>query len=298
MSRFNRSEIASLKGTVRLIPRDDRAMGFDVMVEQPAQATALARAAGRSTDSELTLLQKAFQPGTASSYNMAVRICAEGDSWCNLLWPVSGYPKTLVDWLGEKYYTNNIGWPGDTMAEMLEAKQYHQPIKSGSFDFFIFSGGGVDFFTDLGDYLVKYDASNPQANPADYTKPAFKAYMKTITTRYKAIARQVTTWTTRTKLVLHGYDYAIPVPSGRFLGQRFEKLGYDTSGPLPRRLVKYLIDEYYLALEAAVATAPQRIILVNCRGACQGKWHDELHGTSAATKEVARRFAKAMNVAF
>ena len=54
----------------------------------------------------------------------ALRLCGEGDSWINLLSDISGYPKTFFDILGKKYRTRNIGFPGDTLKQIVDEKQY------------------------------------------------------------------------------------------------------------------------------------------------------------------------------
>jgi hypothetical protein len=75
------------------------------------------------------------------------RLCADGDSWINILWPLSsafGHQKTFFDVLQDSYRTKDVAYPGDTFRQMLAMKDYRQPIASRIYDFFIFSGGGND----------------------------------------------------------------------------------------------------------------------------------------------------------
>jgi hypothetical protein len=70
------------------------------------------------------------------------RICAEGDSWINILWPLSrfeGYNETFVDIIERdaRFSISNIGWPGDTFESIVQREQFKAPIQSGIFDLFI-----------------------------------------------------------------------------------------------------------------------------------------------------------------
>ena len=217
-------------------------------------------------------------------------------SWCNLLWPISGYPKTLVNVLAERFYTVNVGWPGDTFREIREEQEdiYGQLLQSNTFDYFIFSAGGVDFFTALTKYARRFEEGNGSSDPSDYIKPAFDGFLAEIKGWYKRVARQVTTWTTRTTLLLHGYDHAVPKQNGQFLGRRFEALGYSIGGGMPKKIVHEAIERYYTTI--AGVTGP-RVKVVNCRGAVGTKWFDELHATTPGAKDIADRFLAAMGQA-
>jgi hypothetical protein len=241
------------------------------------------------------VLQRAFQDHVKPSYNMDVKICAEGDSWCNLLWPVSGYPKTLVDWLAERYYTSNIAWPGDKLEEVVNRQQYEQPIKSGIFDYFIISGGGVDFFSDLKVYLRPFKSVKNGSRPEDFIiESEVVQFLTDARRRFNRVIKNVSVWSKKTKILSHGYDHAVPKPGGVFLGKRFEALGYNTSSRLPREIVRVVIDRYYDLLHDIERHSGGKFTVVDCRGACTNKWFDELHGNKNATRIVADRFAVKM----
>jgi len=295
MAKLASGDVEKLRAAFSLEPDLERPMRFKVV-----------RKHLRSKESERqaveALAKMAFQD-VFLSYNTKVKICVDGDSWCNLLWPVSGYPKTLANWLSEKYYLNNLAWPGDTLGEIYSKKDYRVPIKSGIFDFFIVSAGGVDFFSQLDSFVKPFSSVPPGSPPMAYLNSNFKPFLSYISSVYSGIVKQVVKWSPTTKVVLHGYDYSIPVPNGKFLGRRFKDLGYSISKTkpvvsVPARIVRYSIDEYYRTLEGVKRKHGDRVIVVDCIDACKGRWHDEIHGNATATKEVARRFAKEMGIPF
>lgn len=286
MEPLEGSRKAALAQSIELVPDPKRPMGFQV------------RRRHRSRFSEQLILRMALRDTPPRSGNLDLRLLAEGDSWCNLLWPVSGYPKTLVDVLSEQYYTVNLGWPGDTFKKILQEQQdvYRQPLQSNTFDYFIFSAGGVDFFTALTHYAKAYQEGDGSDDPNDYIKPGFDRFLNTIGESYEGVAKQVTTWTSRTTLLLHGYDHAIPKPGGIFLGQRFEGLGYDVAGGMPRKIVREAIDRYYTKLFDVADKTGRRVSVVDCRGAVGTRWHDELHATTTGAGAIAERFLQAMDI--
>jgi hypothetical protein len=277
---------AILADQISLLPDPKRPMGFRVVRTR------------RSRFSDDLVMRMAFRDTPPRSANMNTRILAEGDSWCNLLWPISGYPKTLVDVLSEQFYTVNLGWPGDTIEKILSEQQagYKQQLQSNTYDFFIFSAGGVDFFTALAKFARRFEEGGGSTDPNDYIRTGFDTFLTEIKARYKGVAKQVTTWTTRTTLLLHGYDYAVPKPGGEFLGRRFEALGYSIAGGMPKKIVREGIDRYYAILEEVAASAGGRVKIVNCRDAIGAKWHDEIHATSSGAAVVASRFLQKMGL--
>ena len=46
---------------------------------------------------EDVLVRRAFQARSRFPAVSEVRVLAEGDSWINIVWPISGYPPTLVN---------------------------------------------------------------------------------------------------------------------------------------------------------------------------------------------------------
>jgi lysophospholipase L1-like esterase len=234
------------------------------------------------------------QMPTFWSAKQTVKICADGDSWINILWPASsalGYKKTFVDVLAENssFYINNLGWPGDTFADIIHEAQYETPIKSGIFDIFIVSAGGNDFLGggSLVKYVKPYAQGGGSTEPADYIKPTeFKAILKNLKQGYAQMIKNITVWSSRTNVLLQGYDYAIPRENGPWLGKPFSKIGFAWNDPLTQGIIKYSVDAFYAMLKG-LADSSKHVHLINARGCCKGNWNDELHPNATASKNIA-----------
>lgn len=231
-----------------------------------------------------------------------VKLCAEGDSWVNILWPLSatqGYNETFVDVIArdDRFYINNLGWPGDEFKEIVAKKHYTVPIKSGIFDFFILSGGGNDFLGggNLANFVKNFEEGNGSTSPSDYIESAkLEEIFKTVQDGYRTIIRDVRTWSPKTHILIHGYDHAVPRHEGRWMGTPFTELGFDITGNLPRAIIKLIVDAFYRLLEQ-VADEDLKVHLVNVRGCCEGHWHDELHPDEIGAEKVAESFLEWIN---
>ncbi|MDR9759350.1 hypothetical protein RJJ37_06835 [Rhizobium redzepovicii] len=229
------------------------------------------------------------------------KICAEGDSWVNILWPLSGvqgYNQTFVDIIEEdgRFFINNIGWPGDTFESIVEKEQFRAPIQSGIFDFFILSGGGNDFLG--GGSLVKFIkpfASVPaSSDPKDYIDRArLTEIFAEVKRGYVSIIQKVSVWSPATEILLQGYDYAIPRPGGQWMGTPFASLGYSLSDPLPARIIHLVVDAFYELLDDVRQVRP-RVHIMNNRNQLQGHWHDELHPDKVAATKVGSAYIDEM----
>ncbi|TKT76147.1 hypothetical protein [Aquamicrobium sp. LC103] len=231
------------------------------------------------------------------------KLCADGDSWINILWPLSaalGHHRTFFDVLQERYRTTDVAYPGDTFQQMLAEKDYRQPIQSGIFDFFIFSGGGNDV---LGGgalvELLRWKADG--GGSTDPKKYLFTTLLKQTLDRlrdgYMEIADDVRAKSSgRTRMLVHGYDYPIPRGDGVWIGRPFQSRGYDlrTDKQLIAAILKHLVDRFHSMLDT-VQRRKRNVTLVDLRGICNGRWNDELHPKLAASRDFALRFREILD---
>jgi hypothetical protein len=230
-----------------------------------------------------------------------VKICADGDSWINILWPWSsilGYHRTLFDVIQSKgYYTVDVAYPGDTFQMMLAEKDYQGSIMSGIFDFFVFSGGGNDF---LGGGAL-YDVLKWQEDGGGSTDPRQYLYLDALEERlgilragYITIADEISEWSgEKTRMLVHGYDYPVPRKNGPWLGRPFESKGYDLveSALIIEKILTYLVDSFYEILhDVATAARARNVTVVNLRNVCANRWFDELHPTTPASIDFAQKY--------
>nr|MEC9421163.1 hypothetical protein [Pseudomonadota bacterium] len=226
--------------------------------------------------------------------NSAPKICADGDSWINILIEVSqalGYHKTFFDVLESHYYSASTAWPGDTFEKMLLEKSFKQHIDSGIFDFFIFSGGGNDVLG--GGALTKL--LKPKANgdassdPEKYLRlDRIEAVLRTLMAGYLEIAQYVQIRSPRTLMLVHGYDYPIATAKGPWLGAPFRQRNFDLKqdAALIASILEYLVDRFYGMLDK-VARKSNNVKVVNVRNIVKSRWADELHPKKEASEDIA-----------
>ena len=226
------------------------------------------------------------------------KLCADGDSWINILWPLSavlGHQRTFFDVLQERYQTTDVAYPGDTFKQMLVEKDYGQPIQSGIFDFFIFSGGGNDVLGGgaLVELLRWKSEGGGSSDPRKYVfAPVLKQVLDTLRDGYMEIADDVRVKSSgRTRMLVHGYDYPIPRNDGVWIGRPFQAKGYDLRADkqLVAGILKHLVDQFYSMLEA-VRRRRRNVTIIDLRNVCAGRWNDELHPKSAASRDLALKF--------
>ncbi len=228
------------------------------------------------------------------------KICADGDSWINILWPWSGafgYNKTFFDCLQDDgYHNTSVAWPGDTFEDMVAKKDYKQPIQSGIFDYFIFSGGGNDVLGGgaLRALLKNKSAGGGSTDPADYLDAdRLNDTVLKLRTGYMQVAAEIRVWSAGTRMLVHGYDYPVPRAGEPWLGLPFADKGYDLVGDaaLIQGIIALLVDSFY-AMLAGVAADEAHVTVVNLRGICTGRWNDELHPEAEASRDLADKYVE------
>lgn len=286
---------------VKLIRREDEAFAFTVVDADTGRPLSEAEAKARMPKQPEALVSGLPKSGKTKALAAApLRICGEGDSWINLLNPISGFPKTFFDVLGASFSTDNIAFPGDTLDDALETRQYVQKLKSGQFRVFILSGGGNDILGGGGltNLLRKKSEGHGSSNAADYVKDAqLKAALKKLGTGFRLAANEAKAAEKSVLMLIHGYDYVIPRKNGKWLGTPFKDAGFAHDEPLAGKIIGLLVDSFNELL-SKVATEFSHVRYVNVRKTVQTLWHDELHPTTAGAKKVAKLFEAEINKLF
>lgn len=227
------------------------------------------------------------------------KICADGDSWINILYEISkyfGYQMTFFDVIEEKrYYARSVAWPGDTFEQMLLERDYHSLVGSGIFDYLIFSGGGNDLLG--GGALTQFLRHRADVTGSDAEKylriDLVKDVVRRLEAGYMAIADDVKALSRphNTKMLVHGYDVPTPLKDGPWLGGPFNRRGFDLKKDkaLINDILTYLVNELYDLLHR-VEAKKTNVKVVDLRGCVAGRWNDELHPKKAASIDIAARF--------
>jgi hypothetical protein len=223
----------------------------------------------------------------------AITILAEGDSWFNL--PIL-FPKTLIDILGRSIPVVNIAHWGDELAQMIDAGEYLPHLARGDITHFLFSGAGNDILGggQLHRFLRLFDIDHRTPDDAGYyPTPAFYDALDRVETLFRQLSRTVLKISPRTKLVLHGYDYAIPTVDGPFLGRSMERQGLDpvAKGDLCRAIIRFMVETFNRRLDR-LSRELSNVTYVNFVGTLSpNDWFDELHAREAGAVKLARKLA-------
>lgn len=220
------------------------------------------------------------------------RVLGEGDSWFNL--PAVIYPPTALDVLAETHDVRSIAMWGDELDQMVAAKQYLQPLKSGAFRHFLFSGGGNDVLGSIPKYVKKHQAG--KTDPAHYVNADFAAKIDELMKAYGKLADDVRTATKGgTVLYVHGYANGIPRKNGRYIGGPLEALGFGPETALAKGIVRHMVAMFNTALKAFAASR-SNVVYVDMRGAMNASdWiADEIHPRKSGSEKIAALFKAAM----
>ena len=221
------------------------------------------------------------------------RVLGEGDSWFNL--PAVIYPPTALDVLADTHDVNSIAKWGDELDQMVAAKQYLQPLKSGAFRHFLFSGGGNDVLGSIPKYVKRHQAG--KTDPAHYVNADFTAKMDELMKIYGKLADDVKAATKGgTVLYVHGYANGIPRKNGRYIGGPLESLGFGPETALAKGIVKHMVAMFNAALKA-FAAGRSNVVYVDVRGAMNASdWlADEIHPRKSGSEKIAALFRTAIS---
>ncbi|MCK1623189.1 SGNH/GDSL hydrolase family protein [Bradyrhizobium sp. 160] len=254
-------------------------------------------------DADLLLSGVTFPKKRLPAKKVTRRIVAEGDSWFRLphIFP---YPKTCVDFLqASGYQIANVGHWGDTLDQMLLAGEFW-PYIDGEADLLLFSGGGNDILGNgqLATFLNLFDVDHTKPSDASYyVRQEFYDNLRSVVSSLEnGLIVPMTTRHANKKIIMHGYDYAIPRSGGPWLGSAMQYNGLDPTfhAPLCRAIVRLMIDAYNTRLGALAAKYNDTFLHLDLRGTIGAtEWFDELHGKEAAAKKIARKLAKMIDAA-
>ena len=228
------------------------------------------------------------------------RVLAEGDSWINILWPLSallGHERTFFDVIERtnRFWSKDFAFPGDKFEDMLADKEYKTDLKSASYQYFIFSGGGNDVLGGgaLRRILKDRENTDPGKPVTSWLEMAqVDQAFKKISRGYEALAAETAVYASgKTTLLIHGYDYPIPRHGEPWLGEPLEDRGYDLVRDVGQisKIFTYLIDRLYDTL-AGVVQSNSNARLLDLRTVVGGRWNDELHPKTEASKDIAKLF--------
>ncbi len=214
-------------------------------------------------------------------------IVSEGDSWFQ--YPIKLYD--VIDNVSDRYATRSLGGGGHLLADMFQEDEYADAIREERPHIFLLSGGGNDMVHDenLANFLHPYRPG--MDTQAIIDRAAYDRFLRRMQDIYEAIFEKVLNIDGDVAIMCHGYDHAVPVPGGSWLGRPMQTRNVP-KGQWPKVIAR-MIDEFNLMLKTAAGGFPGRVFHIDCRGVVQssGKgWHDELHPNDPGYKLAADRF--------
>lgn len=256
--------------------------------------------------------QRRFKRRLRSDSHLPV-IVAEGDSWFQFPF----FLRDVVDHISGNYNVWCTSAAGDTLANMihadpeyLDALKHPDPLPQ----IFLFSGGGNDFIGEDADrvpvlarVLREFEPERPAVWYLD--TDLFAEHLDFIGQSYDALLTTIAReFGTSVKVVLHGYDHAIPyvgkqdprtpvyAAQDKWLGRPLTDKGI-TDNALRREIVKLMIDrlndlQIRLCGGNHAGGKFAHAYHVDVRGMLSSltDWADELHPTSAGFRRIADRF--------
>ncbi|TPJ72647.1 hypothetical protein [Mesorhizobium sp. B2-6-2] len=164
-----------------------------------------------------------------------IRVTSDGDSWVNILWPLSaaaGYDHTFSDLIeaDPRFYATGTAYPGDTFQQVRTEMDYRQHVASESFRYFVMSAGGNDFIGGGALFdLLRWRDEGDGSDPTTHLNVSWlQMSLETLRSGYQEIAddvRQISHG--RTTMLVNTYDYPLPRVNGIWLGKPLVRRGYN-----------------------------------------------------------------------
>ncbi len=235
-----------------------------------------------------------------------LRVLGEGDSWmhydCGF-----GVMHYVDAQLGAAAACVNIAGSGATMAGMMKLparaeldEQLRIGLDDQPWDVLIFSGGGNDLAGDeFANWLLPNTGQTDPAAAVD--EQQFGNLLNALADLYRELAELVKRLSPTTRVLLNGYDYAIPdgrgVPfAGPWLAPGFAARGYAKRSLAFRSAVVKLMLQRFASMLDSVSSQYPLMQLVATQGLLMRRdWANELHPTNPGFAKVAAGFVAKLN---
>ncbi|MCY7359261.1 MAG: caspase family protein [Rudanella sp.] len=257
------------------------------------------RERGLLGDLGLNLANKIARARRNNRYKKAIRqnpeqfkIVSEGDSWFQ-------HPLVTdtIDHLAAHYPVFCVAAAGDTLRNITMAKgtppveEYIQAINEQHPDLFVLSGGGNDILGEQFRRYIKADVP-PGSAPAAYLEDLLMADLNSLQTMYRAVFQQLKDTNPNLKVLVHGYDYIIPlsVTNKGWLGRYMIGKGID-SHEVRQSILRHILVEFNTRIKAVAGEFPDSVSYIETPGTvANDQWYDEIHPNGEGFARVADKF--------
>lgn len=273
----------------RIRPSQPVDLGFEAAVEDRGMLLADIDWMEWANIQRRTFRRREYRRMLADGYN-GKKIVSEGDSW--FLYPCR--LKDVVNHLRRRFAIYSLGGAGDVLQDMAEKKEYLPVIAQERPDVFMLSGGGNDVLGGgtIDRYLYDFDAGK---SPEQHIRSDFDVVFANLKRMYRTVLQDVRESSEAVHILLHGYDYAVPMDD-KYLGRPMARRGIVDPG-FQRDIVRVLINRFYEEVLEPMAGEFGRVHIVDNRDAVPdpNDWDDEIHPKTRGFREVARRFRRVVD---
>ncbi|THH37894.1 SGNH/GDSL hydrolase family protein [Neolewinella litorea] len=230
-----------------------------------------------------------------------VIIVTEGDSWFQyprlkqLGLTISKEVKDVVDYLIEdpRFAVKSLGGAGDVLRNMYHMGEYLDAIDKYEPKAFVLSGGGNDFFEMFPSMVRKGSADDI----ASFLKTTWLTEIKVIRTYYEGMLEILTREYPELPILLHGYDYIMPRPDGKWIGRPMIESGGLSLDKDRKALIRSIMDRFNQSI-SDLSEDYENVHYLNLRGTVPQDpqfWHDEIHPNDHGFRLVADKFLTKLN---
>ncbi len=217
----------------------------------------------------------------------AIRIVSEGDSWFQ-------HPlvKDIIDHLMDfGYVIKSLGAGGDELIDMYLREEFIEAILVEQPEFLLLSAGGNDVIGGNIVYLFNQKTDNKPAGeaPHRFINNKFQTELEVLRARLGETMRRVGAIAPEVKIIIHGYDYAIPQERKGWIGKYMAEKGItDIKDKLA--IIQLMIDQHNEMLAALVEEYPNVTYLDLRNTVKDNQWHDEIHPDKHGFLACAEKF--------
>jgi hypothetical protein len=228
-------------------------------------------------------------------------ILAEGDSWFN--YSLAG--SDIIDFLEKNLNIriNNLASPGDEVKEMLTGEQkerLERELKRGphtsnrrKYDVLLFSGGGNDLVGVDRFYKWLHDYKSGMTAKQVINKNTLSAAFGLLSVGYSELIKIRNVHSPATKIVFHGYDFAIPNGKGVCFQGPWLLPGLKQR-KVPKKLHRDVVKEFLKSFNHFLLELKKNnknIVVVPTQGVlADNEWANEIHPTNKGFDKISRLF--------
>lgn len=220
----------------------------------------------------------------------------DGDSWHE-------HPliNDLVDALSLRsdLAISSLSRAGDELSRIVTAKEYVKEVKEEQPAYLMINGGGNDFLVDFGSFIKDFKGKTTPQKIDDYFNDLFKVKLSQIEGWYNQLVKEVIEKKGNIKIILHTYDYVIPIlpkdtkppqdiRDGDWVARPLRDKGV-TNHTTQKQIVVKLMDLFHDLLMRVHGNYPKNVLVVDFRGQLPNitDWYDEIHPNETSNKKLA-----------